>query len=123
MTHNLAAFLREVPVRLSAGPVQSNPLQRIVPCYEAWRFAVIGPDGAVVPCCYCEEEILGYVNEEGFAHLWQGPSYQGLRRRMLAIPKSGRPICRECFGNCNRSAENLRIHRRLHPFWRPPAPR
>jgi radical SAM protein with 4Fe4S-binding SPASM domain len=123
VTHNLPSFLAEVPLRLSAGPVQSNPLQRIVPCYEAWRFAVIGPDGAVVPCCYCEETILGNVNEEGFASLWRGATYQDLRRRMLAIPKTGRPICRECFTNCNRSRENLRLHRRLHPFWRPPASR
>jgi radical SAM protein with 4Fe4S-binding SPASM domain len=123
VTHNLPSFLAEVPLRLSAGPVQSNPLQRIVPCYEAWRFAVIGPDGAVVPCCYCEETVLGNVNEEGFASLWRGATYQDLRRRMLAIPKTGRPICRECFTNCNRSRENLRLHRRIHPFWRPPTAR
>lgn len=123
ITHNLPSFIRELPVRLSAGPVQSNPLQRTVPCYEAWRFAVIGPDGVVVPCCYCEEVVLGNVNEVGFARLWQGASYQDLRRRMLSIPKTGRPICPECFTNCNRAHENLRLHRRLHPLWRAPAGR
>ena len=123
VTHNLQPFIRELPVRLNAGPVQSNPLQRMVPCYEAWRFSVIGPDGAVVPCCYCEEKVLGNVNEDGFAAVWEGARYRDVRRRMLAIPKSGHPICRECFTNCNRARENLRLHRRLHPFWRPPAAR
>lgn len=123
VTHNLAQLTRDLPLRLSAGPVQSNPLQRIVPCYEAWRFAVIGPDGAMVPCCYCEEEVLGNVTEESFAAVWGGARYRDLRLRMLAIPKTGHPICRECFTNCNRARDNLRLHRRLHPFWRPPAAR
>lgn len=120
VTHNVPWFVRELPLRLSAGPVQSNPLQRIIPCYEAWRFAVVGPDGAVVPCCYCEEEVLGNVTEDGFEAVWKGERYQALRQRMIAIPRTGHPICRECFTSCNRARDNLKTHRRLHPLWRAP---
>jgi radical SAM protein with 4Fe4S-binding SPASM domain len=120
VAHNLRNFAAELPLRLSAGSPQENPLQRHLPCYEAWRFCVIGPDGAIVPCCYCEEEILGNLVEEGFPAVWRGARYRDLRRRMLGMPKTGRPICRECFTTCNRARENLRIHKRLHPLWKMP---
>jgi radical SAM protein with 4Fe4S-binding SPASM domain len=116
VVHNLPQFGAELPLRLSAGHVQENPLQRGLPCYEGWRFCVIGPDGALVPCCYCEEVTPGNVTEEGFSAVWRGQGYRDLRRRMLEMPRTGIPICRECFTSCNRAGENLRIYKRLHPF-------
>jgi MoaA/NifB/PqqE/SkfB family radical SAM enzyme len=79
---------------------------------------VIGPDGAAVPCCYCEEEVLGNIFDDGFRAVWRGAKYQDLRRRMLAMPKTGRPICGECFTNCNRAQENLHVYGRIHPLRR-----
>jgi len=117
IVHNLAQSAVELPLRIG-GAVQRNPLQRRLPCYEAWRFCVIGPDGATVPCCYCEEEILGNATDEGFEAVWTGARYRDLRRRMLEMPKTGRPICKECFTNCNRALENQRIYNRIHPLRR-----
>jgi MoaA/NifB/PqqE/SkfB family radical SAM enzyme len=116
IVHNLATFARELTLRPEGAAVQQNPLQRAIPCYEAWRFSVIGPDGAAVPCCYCEEEVLGNIVEDGFRAVWRGAKYQDLRRRMLSMPKTGRPICGECFTNCNRAQENLHVYRRIHPL-------
>jgi MoaA/NifB/PqqE/SkfB family radical SAM enzyme len=113
---DLPRFAGELEHRATAAPVQRNPLQERIPCYEGWMFCVIGPDGVVVPCCYCEDEVLGNVVDEDFERVWFGPRYAEFRRRALAMPRTGRWICEECFGNCNRAVENLRIHNRTHPL-------
>jgi len=122
IVHNFAEFSTHLPIRSGAGKIQSNPLQREIPCYEGWVFCVIGPDGVVVPCCYCEEEILGNIHEQSFAQIWHGARYRSYRQDSLAMPRTGRPICKECFTTCNKAAQNLRIHRRSHPYHRSPQP-
>jgi hypothetical protein len=32
------------------------------------------------------------------------------------MPRTGKPICWECFTTCNRALENERIHRLLGPL-------
>ncbi len=118
--HNFAEFTTHLPLRSGQGRVQSNPLQRKIPCYEGWVFCVIGPDGVVVPCCYCEEEVLGNIHEQSFAEIWYGSRYRQYRRNSLAMPRTGRPICKECFTTCNKAAQNLRIYRRTRPGRRAP---
>lgn len=113
---DLAKFASELPLRAHSSGTQENPLQKKLPCYEGWMFCVIAPDGAVVPCCYCEEEVLGNVFDEPFDRIWWNARYRDLRRRMLEMPKTGRWICKECFTSCNRAVENKRIHDRVHPL-------
>lgn len=114
--HDLARLAAEQ--RLGAGThlKQENPLQRSVSCYEGWMFAVVGPDGTVVPCCPCENVRLGNINEQDFRDVWYGGRYRDFRRRSLAMPRTGQPVCWECFTSCNRAEDNARIHRWLGPL-------
>ncbi|MCK4413741.1 MAG: radical SAM protein [Candidatus Eisenbacteria sp.] len=113
VAHNLAAFSRELLLRVRGGRPQLNPLQQSLCCYEGWVFTVIAPDGVVTPCCYCEEEQLGNIYEQGFDEIWYGRLYRTFRRKCREMPCTHRPICRECFTSCNVAAENLRIHKRI----------
>ena len=113
IVHDLANFAEDLALRIGQGPRQDNPVQRGLPCYEGWNHTVIGPDGTVMPCCYCENEPLGNVFDSDFEAVWKGEKYADFRRRSLEMPKTGRPICRECFTSCNRSQENRRIWTRL----------
>jgi radical SAM protein with 4Fe4S-binding SPASM domain len=116
VVHALPMFARELELRAKHGKPQENPLQRRIPCYEGWMFCVIGPDGVVAPCCYCEEENLGNVHDASFSDIWYGALYKKYREDSLAMPKTGRQICDECFTSCNRAKENLRVHNRVHPL-------
>lgn len=114
--HNLRAFVGDLTNRVHGGRRQDNPLQKKIPCYVGWIFCVIAPDGAVLPCCYCEETELGNVNETGFREIWKGATYKKFRRDCLEMPSTGRPICGECFTSCNRAFENRWVYNKLHPF-------
>jgi radical SAM protein with 4Fe4S-binding SPASM domain len=113
VAHDLATLAEDLRLRIGSGAAQDNPLQRELPCYEGWYHTVIGPDGAVVPCCYCEQERLGNIAEQDFARIWTGPRYRDFRRRALALPSTKEPICRECFTSCNRAQANRHIRDRL----------
>jgi radical SAM protein with 4Fe4S-binding SPASM domain len=113
VAHDLRIFAEDLRLRIGRGASQDNPLQRGLPCYEGWLHTVIGPDGTVVPCCYCEDAQLGNVVDEDFERIWRGERYRDFRRRALAIPRTGRPICRECFTSCNRAQDNRYVHQRL----------
>ncbi|MBU1700145.1 MAG: radical SAM protein [Candidatus Eisenbacteria bacterium] len=122
VTHNLQRFQQELTTRLAPQQtMQDNPLQRKIPCYEGWTFCVIGPDGAVVPCCYCEEEILGNIHDNTFSEIWYGALYKKFRENSLGLPKTQHPICMECFTTCNAAMENCRVHNLTHP-WRKISP-
>ncbi len=116
VSHNLPRLADELRLRVGTHPRQENPLQRSLPCYDGWMFAVIGPDGTVVPCCPCEDIRLGNINEEDFYDVWHGARYREFRRRSLAMPRTGKPVCWECFTSCNRAVDNERIHRWLSPL-------
>ncbi|MBK8231979.1 MAG: radical SAM protein [Candidatus Eisenbacteria bacterium] len=119
--HNLRSFHDDLARRaVHTTTSQKNPLQMKLPCYEGWMFCVIGPDGVVVPCCYCEEEKLGNVFDQSFVEIWNGALYNLFRKKSLELPKVRRQICKECFTTCNRALENQRIHNRVHP-WAPVA--
>lgn len=116
IVHDLDAFANDLELRIRGhgrpGP-QENPLQRSLPCYEGWMHAVIGPDGAVAPCCYCENANLGNVVERDFEEVWKGERYAAFRDKSLTMPRSQDAICRECYTSCNKSHENRRTHERL----------
>lgn len=116
VVHALPVFARELEVRTHHGHRQDNPLQKELPCYVGWMFCVIGPDGVVVPCCYCDDTVLGNVYEDSFGDIWRGARYRKFRRDCLDIPRSKRWICEECFTCCNRIIENRSIYNKLHPL-------
>ena len=116
IAHDLAGLAEELPLRVGTRGQQENPMQRALPCYEGWMHAVIAPDGAVVPCCYCEGVKLGNVVDQDFATIWNGPAYVALRRRMLAMATHEDPICWECYTSCNRALANRDVHERLGPL-------
>lgn len=119
VAHTLDSFREDLTQRaVHTTTVQKNPLQMQLPCYEGWMFCVIGPDGVVVPCCYCEEEKLGNVVEQSFVEIWNGALYNLFRKKSLELPKTKRQICRECYTTCNRALQNQRIYNRVHP-WAP----
>jgi pyrroloquinoline quinone biosynthesis protein E len=109
---------KELPLRTrhANAIAQDNPLQKKLPCYEAWMFCVIGPDGTVVPCCFCEEEQLGNIFDEDFDRIWWNARYRDLRRRMIEMPTTGRWICGECFTTCSKAVLNQKIYNRIHPL-------
>jgi len=113
IVHDLRGLAEELPLRVGVGGKQENPMQRDLPCYEGWMHAVIGPDGDVAPCCYCEGQNLGNVVEQDFADIWNGPRYVDLRRRMHAMAQTQTPICPECYTTCNRALANRQVHERL----------
>lgn len=115
IVHNIREFTGQIPLRDSGEEIRSNQLQRAIPCYEGWFFCVIAPDGVVVPCCYCEEEVLGNIHDRSFGMIWRGAGYRSFRRNSLEIPRTGRPVCAECFTICNKASQNLHIYRRTHP--------
>lgn len=116
VAHRMEVFGADLGARaVRSGVVQKNPLQEKLPCYEGWMFCVIGPDGQVVPCCYCEELVLGNIHDKSFGEIWFGDAYKKYRKDSLDMPKTGRWICKECFTSCNRAVENLRIYNRTHP--------
>ncbi|MDM7916013.1 MAG: radical SAM protein [Candidatus Eisenbacteria bacterium] len=118
IAHDLGNLAKELPLRARTGEAtaQDNPLQRKLPCYEAWMFCVIGPDGTVVPCCFCEEEKLGNIFDEDFDKIWWNARYRDLRRRMIEMPATGRWICGECFTTCSKAVLNQRIYNKIHPL-------
>jgi len=121
VTHAFPAYAKDLAQRTSEGaPEQNNPLQKKLPCYEGWMFCVISPDGQVMPCCYCEESVLGNINDKSFGEIWFGDEYKQFRKDSLNIPKTGRWICKECFTSCNRAMENQRIYNKIHPLGKVP---
>ncbi|MCK4546530.1 MAG: radical SAM protein [Candidatus Eisenbacteria sp.] len=108
-------FLRTIRDEERSIETEDN-LQRRVPCYAGWMEAAIGPDGAVRPCCYCDEPLGNIHVEAGFRNVWHNEAYRKMRAAALRIHETGRPICKECFTTCNMGPTHLRIYRRLHPF-------
>jgi radical SAM protein with 4Fe4S-binding SPASM domain len=116
VAHDLRPFAEDLDLRIGKGPQQENPLQRQVPCYEGWMHTVIGPDGTVAPCCYCENVRLGNVGDGDFGKVWYGEAYARFRRESLDMPATQKQICKECFTSCNRALENRRMDDRLRPL-------
>lgn len=62
-------------------------------CRSVWTEAHVFSNGDVVPCCndYDSEMKIGNAFETPFTHLWNGPTFRQLRKRiyhdMQAIPK------------------------------------
>jgi radical SAM protein with 4Fe4S-binding SPASM domain len=76
------------------------------PCYAPWTHTLIAADGHVAPCCSAPRLVLGNVQEQPFAQIWQGTAYRALREAM----RDGRPLP-HCTGCDVFLAENRTLHR------------
>lgn len=67
------------------------------PCYYPWHSISITWDGKVVPCCrdFDASMILGDLNRQSIAQVWNGPRMQDIRRRFIHGRSIGRP-CETC---------------------------
>lgn len=77
-----------------------RPAAQIVetgPCLVPWFSTYITARGKVLPCCYLtdEDHVLGNINEEDFATIWNGPKYQEFRRQ-LRDNRGQLSGCRNC---------------------------
>lgn len=64
-------------------------------CSMASNYVKIEPTGEVYPCCRGPKELLmGNVNEQSMAEIWNGDRYRDFRRRMHA--KDYPDVCRGC---------------------------
>jgi len=66
-------------------------------CARLWLNPVVTWDGKVIPCCFDKDahHVMGDLNEDSFADIWDGPRYRIFRKSVL----SGRneiEICRNC---------------------------
>ncbi|MFO1078093.1 MAG: SPASM domain-containing protein [Planctomycetota bacterium] len=64
-------------------------------CSMSTHYVKIEPNGDVFPCCRGPRELLmGNVNEQSMAEIWNGERYRDFRRRMHA--KDYHEVCRGC---------------------------
>lgn len=77
------------PPCLAEGHKEAKDGRRSAPlknCFLPWEMAVVTTGGEVIPCCAMFTS-MGNVRETGFADVWRGEAYRGLRRALL----EGRP--------------------------------
>lgn len=66
-------------------------------CSRLWFNPVVTWDGKVVPCCFDKdaEHVMGDLNEESFADIWNGSKFR-IFRRLILTDRSTVDICRNC---------------------------
>lgn len=66
-------------------------------CWKLWHSCVFTWDGKVVPCCFDKDakHVLGNINDEDFAQLWQNSKYRNFRKSVLKS-RSEIDICKNC---------------------------
>lgn len=74
-------------------------------CYAPWTHALVNADAGVAPCCSVPRMMMGDLQQQSFAEIWQGNAYGQLRQRM----RDGRPL-QNCAGCDMFLAENRTMH-------------
>lgn len=66
-------------------------------CWKMWHSSVITWDGRVVPCCFDKDahHVMGNVNDETFAAIWQGAAYTRFRAGLMKS-RTDIDICSNC---------------------------
>jgi MoaA/NifB/PqqE/SkfB family radical SAM enzyme len=82
------------------------------PCYAPWTHALINADACVAPCCSVPRMVLGDLQHQSFAEIWQGDAYGQLRQMM----RDGKPL-----GNCAGCDMFLAENQEIHQWVRSPA--
>ncbi len=79
------------------------------PCYAPWTHALVTPRGRVYACCMTRsEQPLGDLRRASFRQIWEGATYQDLRRAMCDVVPYA--ICHRCddFLDANRFLHQVR---------------
>lgn len=68
------------------------------PCYHLWYSPAITWDGKVVVCCndWNYSEVLGDIEKDSLAHIWQGRRMKELRGCHLGGAYDKIPLCAQC---------------------------
>jgi radical SAM protein with 4Fe4S-binding SPASM domain len=114
------AFLPEAQRyrRFVAGPELSSRVRRGTnACKNLWNSPTVHWDGTIAPCTYDYNErfILGGLQEQSVAKIWNGPAYREMRKHFI---QQDVYFCRECSyafvgGSC--LGETVRDIQRLNP--------
>ena len=66
-------------------------------CWKMWHSCVVTWDGNVVPCCFDKDahHVLGNLNEQSFAEIWQSAAYNTFRATLLKS-RTEVEMCRNC---------------------------
>lgn len=91
-----------------------------VPCYAGWYTTCIKVDGSVLACSHCTL-VMGSLNSNSFAEIWDAAPYREFRRRAHRLEGllSLKGQC-DC-PNCCLWRDNYRIHR-VFRWFRPLIP-
>lgn len=89
-----------------------------IPCYIGYLYVRIMADGRVVPCCKGHRMVMGNINEQPFADIWNGKRYRTFRHngrfmdktepyfRLMGSEQSSVPGC----ANCDNIMHNTVMH-------------
>jgi radical SAM protein with 4Fe4S-binding SPASM domain len=77
-------------------------------CLVPWYSTYIDTKGRVYPCCYLTNSphVMGNINEEPFANIWQGERYRSFRHSLVHDRKD-LVGCRTCARNDDRRLQQL----------------
>ncbi len=85
----------EAPSAFDGEVLDSSKMpESIWTCGYLWSRAEISLNGDVRPCCVPGVPVLGSLQQESFADIWNGPAYRQMRSRM--VTKTPEPVCRGC---------------------------
>ncbi len=66
-------------------------------CPQGFYMMQVNPDGKVVPCCSMKyPAVLGDVMRENIRDIWQGPAFNGFRRKLLCSRQEAGAVCGQC---------------------------
>jgi radical SAM protein with 4Fe4S-binding SPASM domain len=96
-------LIMELPERTAAGLRDPVPPREALEtdtkqCFAPWDEPVVDKDGRVFPCCYSMthgKAVMGNLNEQTFAEIWEGRMYRGFRKAIVD-GRSTPGICRQC---------------------------
>ncbi len=84
-------------INVLAASQPAIPQKSHVTCDFPWRRMTIKWDGDVVPCCldYDKRYVLGNLNHQTLAEIWNGSPMQALRQEFISNEVTN-PLCRNC---------------------------
>jgi MoaA/NifB/PqqE/SkfB family radical SAM enzyme len=76
----------------------SGATGRRPPCFLLWRQMAFYYDGTAVSCChdFLHRSVLGDINRQTLAEIWNGPAMVEMRRRHLEGRQDEIPLCGKC---------------------------
>ncbi|MCX5778300.1 MAG: radical SAM protein [Elusimicrobia bacterium] len=88
------------------------PLPGAIRCHDPWNFFYVETQGSVNPCCYAGNHI-GYITENDFNDIWNGPDY--IRMREGHISGNIHSWCKYCFRYDVNNINDIRSHVTFRP--------